>query len=78
MLAKRTYKNQITLPQEIVRDFPGIEYFDVSTRGGEIVLRPVTVAPAGEKLRKVREKVRALGLSESVVRDAVRWARKRA
>lgn len=78
MLAKRTYKNQITLPQEIVKDFPGVEYFDVSARGGEIVLRPVTVAPAGERLRQVREKILGLGLTESIVRDAVRWARKRA
>ncbi len=78
MLAKRTYKNQITLPKEVVKDFPGVEYFDVSARGGEIVLRPVTVAPAGERLRKVRDKIRALGLTESVVSDAVQWARKRA
>lgn len=78
MLAKRTYKNQITLPADVVRDFPGVEYFDVSTRGGEIVLRPVAVVPAGERLRKVRDKIRALGLTESVVHDAIRWARKRA
>ena len=41
MLAKKTAKNQITLPRGIVRQLPDAEYFDVSLKGGEVVLRPV-------------------------------------
>lgn len=75
MLAKRTYKNQLTLPQSVVKEFPGVDYFDVVARGGEIVLRPVQIRDAGESLSKVREKVRALGLTEKDIHDAIRWAR---
>ena len=37
MLAKRTYKNQITLPKDVLKDFPGVEYFDVSAKDGKIL-----------------------------------------
>jgi len=40
-LAKKTIKNQITLPKAVVARFAGVEYFDVSTDGGCIVLRPL-------------------------------------
>lgn len=76
MLAKRTYKNQITIPKEVLRDFSGVDYFDVSARGGEIVLRPVTVAPRGEGLARVRERILALGLTEKDLSDAIEWGRK--
>jgi len=33
MLAKKTVKNQITLPKAVITRFPGVEYFDVSTDG---------------------------------------------
>lgn len=77
MLAKRTYKNQITLPKEVLKDFAGVEYFDVSARDGKILLDPVSVVPSGKRLATVREKVRSLGLTEKDLEDAVRWARKR-
>jgi len=32
MLTKKTAKNQLTLPKDIVREFPGIEYFDAVIR----------------------------------------------
>ena len=57
MLAKKTSKNQITLPKRIVRQFPEAEYFDVSVRDGEVVLRPVTISAPGERLKAVREKI---------------------
>ena len=76
MLAKRTYKNQITLPKEVVRDFPGVEYFDVSSQEGRIILRPVSVAPSGDRLAKAREKIRRLGLTERDIQDAIQWARR--
>ncbi len=77
MLAKKTAKNQITLPRGIVRQLPDAEYFDVSLKGGEVVLRPVVISAPGERLREVREKIRQLGLTERDVDRAIRWARGR-
>src|SRR5260221_3677145 len=58
MLAKKTSKNQVTLPKAIVRQLPDAEYFDVSLRDGEVVLRPVVISTPGERLKAVREVVR--------------------
>ena len=77
MLAKKTSKNQITLPKAVVRQVPDVQYFDISVRDGEIVLRPAVVSASGERLKAVRDKMRALGLSENDVADAVLWARRR-
>lgn len=76
MLAKKTVKNQITLPKAIVQQLPDVDYFDVSVREGEVVLRPVAVSTPGEALKIVRAKIKALGLTEKDVADAIRWARK--
>jgi hypothetical protein len=76
-LAKLTSKNQLTLPRDVVREFPGVEYFEVRVRGEEIVLRPVTFAPTGDLIEKVRRHIGALGLTEADVEEAVRWARRR-
>ena len=75
MLAKKTSKNQITLPKKVVEALPPTEYFEVTVREGEVVLRPVAVTTPGERLRSVREKIRRLGLSEADVTAAIRWAR---
>lgn len=75
MLTKKTSKNQITLPKAVVDQLPDVEYFEVSVREGEIVLRPVVVAVAGERLKKIREKIRALGMTEDDIESAVRWSR---
>ncbi len=77
MLAKKTSKNQITLPKEIVRQLPDVEYFEVSLRDGDVVLKPVVVTAPGERLKAVRAKIRDLGLTEKDVEDAIRWARDR-
>jgi hypothetical protein len=77
MLAKKTSKNQVTLPKAVVQQLPGVDYFDVSVREGEVVLRPVVVSPTGERLRMVRAKVKALGLTEKDIDAAIRWARRR-
>ena len=76
MLAKRTYKNQITIPKAVMDEFPNVEYFDVERRQQTIVLRPVEVKPAGAELEKIRAKVRALGLTDNDLEDAIRWARR--
>ncbi len=76
MLAKRTYKNQITIPQNVIRDFPGIDYFDVQKRGQEIVLKPVTFT-SSENLERIRDKMARLGITEKDIENAVRWSREK-
>ena len=78
MLAKKTAKNQLTLPKDVADRFPGTDYFDVTVKGQEIRLRPVRIE-VGETaaLLSIREKMRRLGAGEEDVAKAVRWARKR-
>jgi AbrB family looped-hinge helix DNA binding protein len=71
VLAKKTSKNQITLPKRIADQFPAVDYFEVTTEGGRIVLRPVEVDPVA----RVNAKLAAMGLDDEDVRDAVKWAR---
>lgn len=71
MLAKKTIKNQITLPKAVVTRFRGVEYFDVSTDGESIILRPLQKSRADE----VRARLAQLGIDEQDVADAVDWAR---
>ena len=78
MLAKRTYKNQVTIPKAVMDAFPNVEYFDVERKQQTIVLRPVEVRPAGTELERIRAKVRALGLTDHDIEEAVRWARRSA
>ena len=73
MLAKKTAKNQITLPKKVVTRFGGVEYFDVTTDGECIILRPLQRSRAGE----VRAKLAQLGIRERDVAAAVSWTRKR-
>jgi len=77
MLAKKTSKNQITLPKAIVEKLPNTDYFEVSLQGEEIVLKPVVIEAKGTKLERVRSKMKALGLTEKDVDAAIRWARNR-
>ena len=72
MLAKLTSQNRLTLPKEILTDFKGAEYFDVTGENGCIVLTPVRITRAGA----VRAKLAELGLSETDVADAVASARR--
>lgn len=77
MLAKKTSKNQITPPKAVVPQLPDVQYFEISVREGEVVLRPAVVSASGERLKAVRAKIRALGLSEKDVDDAITWTRRR-
>ena len=61
MLAKKTVKNQITLPKAIVERLPNTDYFEVSLRGEEILLRPVVIESKRAKLDRIRKKIRASG-----------------
>jgi hypothetical protein len=72
VLAKITAKNQLTLPKAITNAIGPVEYFDVQTKDGQIVLTPVRI----QRADAVRVKLAALDLKEQVVADAVRWARR--
>ncbi len=74
MLAKKTTKNQITLPKKMVDRFTGVEYFEVSTDGTCIILRPLQRSRADE----VRAKLVQLGIDDEDITAAVSWARKKA
>ena len=73
MLAKKTVKNQLTLPKRIADTLPGVDYFDVRLDRGRIILSPVRP----DRLEQVRAKLTRLGVTEADVRAAVAWARKR-
>ena len=74
MLAKKTTKNQITLPKKVIARFTGVEYFDVSTDGACIILRPLQKSRADE----VRARLTQLGIEDEDVTAAISWARKHA
>jgi len=76
MLAKKTSKNQLTLPKEIVGNFPGIDLFDATVEENRIVLTPVKMVPVATSLSDVRAKMKKLGLTLKDVAEAVQWARK--
>ena len=73
MLAKKTSKNQLTLPKAIVSRFEGVEYFHVSTDGLAITLRPLATSRASE----VRDRLASLGITELDVDAAIAWARRK-
>lgn len=73
MLAKKTVKNQITLPKAVAARFSGVDYFDVSTDGECIVLRPLQRSRAEE----VRARLAQFGIDEEDVTTAVSWAREK-
>jgi len=77
MLAKKTSKNQLTLPKEVIKEFPDTEYFDVTVRERKIILMPVKITHADITLEGVRDKLKKLGVTESDVTEAVNWARKK-
>ncbi|MDP2682850.1 MAG: AbrB/MazE/SpoVT family DNA-binding domain-containing protein [Deltaproteobacteria bacterium] len=77
MLAKKTSKNQLTLPKEVVKSFPDAEYFDVSVKDRKIILMPVRITPADAALEGIRDKLEKLGVTEDIVDEAVKWARKK-
>ena len=71
MLAKLTAKNQLTLPKAATNAVGPVEYFDVQTRDGQIILTPVRL----QRSDAVRAKLAELDLKESDVAAAVAWAR---
>jgi len=76
MLAKRTSKNQITIPKAMIAGMETTEYFDVSREGNVLILRPVQIVPDTTLLPAVRKKIARLGLKEKDIDDAIAWARR--
>lgn len=70
MLAKITAKNQLTLPKSVTEPLGPVQYFDVQTRGGQIVLTPVRIQ-RGDALRA---KLAELALSQKTLDAALAWA----
>jgi len=77
MIAKKTSKNQLTLPKRVVDRFPHVDYFDVRVEAGRISLVPVRPDQSGaaDRLEQVQARLAKLGLSDRTVKDAVAWAR---
>jgi hypothetical protein len=73
VLAKKTSKNQLTLPKAIIEHFSDVDYFDVREDGDRILLVPLRPNRADE----VRNKLEALGITEADIGAAVRWAREK-
>ncbi len=71
MLAKLTSKNQLTLPKSVTSALGVVDYFEVKTQGGQIILTPVRI----QRADAVRAKLAELDLVENDVVDAVAWAR---
>ena len=77
MLVKKTSKNQITLPKEILNQIPETDYFEVKVENGKIVLIPARVIPARISLETIRQKIRRKGLTEKEIEEAIKWAREK-
>ncbi len=71
MLAKKSSKNQITLPKAIVASFVDVDYFDVTTLNGRIILEPVRTKTGDE----VRSRLKSLGIRETDIDMAIKYAR---
>lgn len=77
MLAKKTSKNQLTLPKDIANKFPNVDLFDATVEDNRIVLVPVRVTPITASLEGIRDKMEKLGIVDQDVTNAMAWARKK-
>ena len=71
MLAKKSSKNQITLPKAIVASIGDVDYFDVTVRNGRIILEPIRTKQGDE----VRSRLESLGIRETDIDAAIEYAR---
>lgn len=70
MLAKLTSKNQLTLPKSVTAAIGPVQYFEVQSRAGQIILTPVRIQ-RGDALRA---KLAELKIDASTIQAAVAWA----
>ena len=73
MLAKLTSKNQITIPKKIMKQFPDVQYFDIESKDGVVLLKPLKIYDTD--LEQIRSKMEMLGLKKNSVNEAIKWAR---
>ena len=66
-----TDKNELTLAEGILADFPGVDCFEVTVEDGRLVLTPFEDIT----IEGVWAIIEALGITEEDVADAVKWAR---
>lgn len=72
VLAKITSKNQLTLPKSVTEPLGPVQYFDVQTQAGQIILTPVRIQ-RGDVLRA---KLSELALDTALLESACLWAEK--
>jgi len=75
MLAKKTTKNQLTIPRALLDQLPETDYFDATVVSDALVLRPVRLVPMVD-IERVRDRLEQAGVKPGEVRRAVKWARK--
>ncbi|MCV2363055.1 AbrB/MazE/SpoVT family DNA-binding domain-containing protein [Paucibacter sp. DJ1R-11] len=70
MLAKLTSKNQLTLPKSVTEPLGPVQYFEVHTQAGQIILTPVRIQ-RGDALRA---KLAELEIDAKTIETALSWA----
>ena len=70
MLAKLTSKNQLTLPKSVTSALGPVQYFEVQSKAGQIILTPVRIQ-RGDALRA---KLAELKIDAKTIESAVDWA----
>ena len=73
MLAKLTSKNQLTLPKSVTEPLGPVQYFEVHTQAGQIILTPVRIQ-RGDALRA---KLAELEIDAKTIETALSWAGKK-
>lgn len=77
MLTKKTSKNQVTLPKDIIRNFPDVNYFEVTMEENKIILVPVKITPIPTPLTEIRKKMERLNISSDDTKEAIQWSREK-
>ena len=72
-LAVVTDKNQLTLAEGLLANFPDADCFEVVIEDGRIMLTPYEITT----IEGIWAKIAALGITEDDIADAVDWARGR-
>ena len=72
MLAKMTSKNQITIPQSVIKSFKGVQYFQVEADNGHIILNPIKLNSADA----VRTKLASMHIKTLDIENAIAWSRR--
>ena len=75
MLAKKTFKNQITIPKAVLEGIEDVEYFSISRDDDSIVLKPILISD-DSILKNIRKKIKALGIRPDDIKNAIYRARK--